>query len=111
MDGGEKIMAELREIPVLCTNGTKAPLSTCYMPLRELRSIQSRLSSTDILPFLDVLPRRLLSWIMAPPDSTEMPAGNFNNKALSAVVSILNCKLPTVSTIIKTHGVPHRQGL
>lgn len=56
MDDNKEKMANFMEIPVLCTNGMRAPLSTCYMPLWELCSVQLRLSSADILPFLNIPP-------------------------------------------------------
>lgn len=50
----DNVLTELKEIPLLCTNGVEAPLSTCYMPLRALQTVQSRFSDADLLPFLDI---------------------------------------------------------
>lgn len=55
MPNPNDIRRELRSIYVPCIHGEKAFLSACYMPLAELRSVQSRFTDKGILPFLDIL--------------------------------------------------------
>lgn len=56
--------------------------------------------------FLHALPLRLLSWMMAPPDSVEMTAGNIDEAALGVVIAILTCSESAVSSLLKRKGVP-----
>lgn len=50
----ENILAELKAIIVTCENGLEVPLSTCYLPLRELQNLESRFTDDKLLPFLEI---------------------------------------------------------
>ena len=52
--GSSNAIQLLRGVPVSCTNGEKAIMRESYMPLQELRRVQSRFADSDILPFLDI---------------------------------------------------------
>lgn len=54
MPNPKEVRRELWSIHVPCTHGKKVKLFSCYMPLAELRSVQSRFTDKDILPFLDI---------------------------------------------------------
>ena len=56
--------------------------------------------------FFDVLPRRLLSWMMAPQESAEAPAGSFDEAAVNVVTAILNCDVSAVPALLTAKGVP-----
>lgn len=56
--------------------------------------------------FLQALPRRLLSWMMAPSGSQETPADNFDAAAVNVVTIILSCEVSTIHDLLKANGVP-----
>lgn len=52
------------------------------------------------------LPRRVLSWIMASPGSTEAHSEAVRTLDMAVAVSIMSCGLGSVSKILKDNGVP-----
>ena len=50
----EKILAELRSTKIICKSEFEEPLSSCYLPLRELQNVEARFDDYGIFPFLDI---------------------------------------------------------
>ena len=61
--------------------------------------------------FFDVLPRRLLAWMMAPRGSVEAPAGSLDEAAVNVVTVILNCDVSAVHALLTAKGVPDNTGV